>query len=571
MNVIDDFSSYVWTIPLKSKGDAAPSLQNWHRSVENQSGHRLKILVTDNGELVSNSMANWCAEFGIDHRRTAPYTSAQNGRAERLHRTILDKARAMLISCKAPSNLWDEFCATSAYLTNLTPSSSLQGHTPFELWYGRKPSLSHLREIGCHAFVLIPTATPKTYARSRPCVFIGYSPHSKAYRLWDRESGRVFDSFHVSFIEHLDEVPATLLPGTTITLTPDSPPSWDTASTPPSTVPPAPPLCTLTYPPIVPLPPSQNDCIDNRPTNNTITNTIITTHNNSNSPPTIPPSLLPTITSFNETVPPPILRRSSRTRFSSAREATNDGLRPSSRLTVAISDSIASTTRTRAARSSRLPSVPEAHVSTFIDDLPSYDFTHAFLSEFSEFRDTHDLLPLDLPPNCDLPLDVFLSDVETGSFEPACETDDDPSWRDALASPEREYWIAGARDKLRSLQDLQVFALVPRSSVPHGRRLLKGKLVCKRKRDDAGKVTRYKVRYVAKGFAQQPGIDFTKTTAPTTRLESFRSLLHIAASLGWDIQHFDIKTAFLHGVLPESETAQSVLLFFLDSPFLICS
>jgi len=123
--------------------------------------------------------------------------------------------------------------------------------------------------------------------------------------------------------------------------------------------------------------------------------------------------------------------------------------------------------------------VPEAHISTFIDDLPSYNFTHAFLSEFSKFRDTHDLLPLDLPSDCNLPLDVFLSDVETGSFKPTCETDDDPSWCDTLASSEQEYWIAGAHKKLRSLQDLQVFVLMPCSSVPQGRRLLKGKLVCK--------------------------------------------------------------------------------------------
>jgi len=478
MNVIDDFSSYVWTIPLKLKGDVAPSLQNWHRSVENQSGHCLKILVTDNGKLVSNSMADWCAEFGINHQCTAPYTSAQNGRAERLHCTILDKAHVMLILCKALSNLWDEFCATSAYLTNLTPSSSLQGHTPFELWYGRKPLLSHLREIGCRAFVLIPTATPKTYARSHPCVFIGYSPHSKAYQLWDRTSGHVFDSFHVSFIEHLNEVPADLLPGMMITLTPDSPPSWDTASTPPAPNHPAPPLCTPTYPPIVPLPPSecpQDDCTDNRTTNNTVT----TIQNNSNPPPTIPPSHLPMISSSNNTIQTSTLCRSSRARFSSAWEATNDGLRPNSRLTNAISDSIASTTHTHAARSLRLSSVPEAHISTFIDDLPSYDFTHAFLSEFSKFRDTHDLLPLDLPSDCNLPLDVFLSDVETGSFKPTCETDDDPSWRDTLASSEQEYWIAGAHEKLRSLQDLQVFVLMPCSSVPQGRRLLKGKLVCK--------------------------------------------------------------------------------------------
>src|SRR5260221_8471741 len=134
--------------------------------------------------------------------------------------------------------------------------------------------------------------------------------------------------------------------------------------------------------------------------------------------------------------------------------------------------------------------MPESHVSTFLDDLPSYDFTHAFLSRFSDFRETHDLLPLELPPDCDLPLDIFLSDVETGSLEPTCSDNDEPSWREALSSPEWEYWIAGARDELRSLQDLQVFILVPRSAVPKERCVLKGKLVCKRKRDDAGKIRR---------------------------------------------------------------------------------
>jgi hypothetical protein len=82
---------------------------------------------------------------------------------------------------------------------------------------------------------------------------------------------------------------------------------------------------------------------------------------------------------------------------------------------------------------------------------------------------------------------------------------------------------------------------------------LKGKLVCKRKRDDTGTVTRYKVRYVAKGFAQIPGLNYDKTTAPTSRLESLRAIAHIAASLDWELHQFDIKTAFLNGILPESE------------------
>ena len=123
-----------------------------------------------------------------------------------------------------------------------------------------------------------------------------------------------------------------------------------------------------------------------------------------------------------------------------------------------------------------------------------------------------------------------------------------------MASDEREYWIAGGRDELKSLEDLKVFVLVPRSDVPSGQRPLKGKLVCKRKRDDTGKVVRYKVRYVAKGFAQRYGIDYDKTTAPTVRLESFRAILHLATTLNWDLKQFDIKTAFLHGILPEDET-----------------
>jgi len=183
MNVIDDFSSYVWSLPLKSKSEAMNVLRTWHRTVENQTGEKLKIIVTDNGELVSRTTAAWCTLHGIEHQQTAPYTSAQNGQAEWLHRTVLSKARTMQLSCNTPTTLWDKFCATSAYLTNFTALSSLNGKTPYKLWFGHKPSLSHLRKIGCRAFALIQTHNPKIFQRSTPCILIGYAPHAKAYHL----------------------------------------------------------------------------------------------------------------------------------------------------------------------------------------------------------------------------------------------------------------------------------------------------------------------------------------------------------------------------------------------------
>ena len=201
INIIDDFLSFVWLLPLCSKADAGSTLRTWLTAIEVQTAHCLRSFVTDNGELASSQIHQFCSERGILHLLTALYTSAYNGRIEHLHRTLMDKACAMQSVCHAPFDLWDELCGTAAHLTNLTRTSSNNGHTPYELWHGCKPSLSHLREISCQAFALIPTHNSKLFPRSFPCTLIGYALNSKAYRLWDRSTNKVFNSFHVSFIE----------------------------------------------------------------------------------------------------------------------------------------------------------------------------------------------------------------------------------------------------------------------------------------------------------------------------------------------------------------------------------
>ena len=575
MNVIDDFSGYVWSIPLRAKSEACSAIQIWHKAVTVQSGDNLRMLVTDNGELVSNSMRDWCQTNGIDHQLTAPHTSAHNGRVERLHRTILGKARAMRLACNAPGSLWDEFCATAAYLTNLTAATANKGRTPYELWFDRLPSLSHLREIGCRAFSLQQPAPSKIYARSTPCVLIGYAPHSKAYRLWDPTSSRVFNSFHVTFTEHLDAEPTDLHPGTILgTADAVSPPSWDVnGPAPPSDTTPETthPFSSFPSPPSPILHPSHhvrtpssnvnrrieanasltnvnNSTEETNNANNRIeetnnansrieersnANSRIEDRNNANSrieeqdtrtnnvdPPNI--SIIPPSPPHSDNAPP--------------NDTPNNP--PSQRLTITIPPR---------RRSPRL----QARAQSPTDP----DYALAFLTEYSAVRDTHDLFFANLSiEDHSLSIDEVLAALSDGSLEPQPDHGDEPLWAQAMASNEREYWIAGARDELKSLADLKVFVLVPRTDLPRGQRPLQGKLVCKRKRDETGKIVRYKVRYVAKGFAQRYGIDYDKTTAPTVRLEAFRTILHIAATLDWDLKQFDIKTAFLHGVLPDDET-----------------
>jgi hypothetical protein len=140
--------------------------------------------------------------------------------------------------------------------------------------------------------------------------------------------------------------------------------------------------------------------------------------------------------------------------------------------------------------------------------------------------------------------ELVLAAAVSGSLPP-----EPLSVKEALASPEAELWREALREEFAAIKAMNVYKLIPRSSVPAGRRILKGKPVFKRKLNESGEVTRYKARWVAKGFLQIFGQDFEETTSPTARMESIRILAHIAAVLNYEIRQFDVKTAFLHGTL----------------------
>ena len=64
-----------------------------------------------------------------------------------------------------------------------------------------------------------------------------------------------------------------------------------------------------------------------------------------------------------------------------------------------------------------------------------------------------------------------------------------------------------------------------------------------------GKVHTYKVRLVAKGFTQTPGVDYDETFLPVAKIKSIRVMLAITAFHDYEIWQMDVKTAFLNGKL----------------------
>jgi hypothetical protein len=62
---------------------------------------------------------------------------------------------------------------------------------------------------------------------------------------------------------------------------------------------------------------------------------------------------------------------------------------------------------------------------------------------------------------------------------------------------------------------------------------------------------RYKARLVTKGFTQTFGIDYQETFAPVAKMNTIQILFSLFANLGWWMQQYDVKNAFLHEELEE--------------------
>ena len=101
-----------------------------------------------------------------------------------MNHTLEEKARTMLCAAKVPGNFWAEAVANAVYVRNRSPTSSLHKKTPYEAWWGKKPSVQHLRVFGCHAYAHIPKQHRKKLdKKTESCLFLGYMTCTKAYRL----------------------------------------------------------------------------------------------------------------------------------------------------------------------------------------------------------------------------------------------------------------------------------------------------------------------------------------------------------------------------------------------------
>jgi len=203
LTFVDDHNKKVLVYFLHRKDQAKQCTIDFVNMVDTQTESKVKVIRSDNGtEYCNSQLETFLRSRGIIHQSSIRYSPQQNGTAERMNRTILDKARAMMHDVNADERMWAETVNTAVYLINRSPAKKPRGKCPEQVWDSHERiDLSHLRIFCCDAYVHVPDQKRKKFdSKCQLLNFVGYCEGGKGYRLVDPVTGNLIESRNV-FVE----------------------------------------------------------------------------------------------------------------------------------------------------------------------------------------------------------------------------------------------------------------------------------------------------------------------------------------------------------------------------------
>ena len=192
---------------LKKKSDALAVSKVAIAALESDAKTNLKSLRTDGGgEYVSAAWKQYVQEKGIRHELTAPYSPQQNGMAERLNRTLLEKMRCLLIWSGLPKSYWDVALLHANWLRNRMPTSALKGGIPIEEWSQKPTNLKKIHTFGCLVQYLLighdkRKQSEKFASKTAFGIFLGMPSNQAGFLIFDPSRKGVLVRDDVKFFE----------------------------------------------------------------------------------------------------------------------------------------------------------------------------------------------------------------------------------------------------------------------------------------------------------------------------------------------------------------------------------
>ena len=203
---LDNYTSAAWTVNLRIKDAALTATFQFIELVKNKFNSTIIQWMSDaGGEYKLKAFEKMLKDKGIEIFQSIPYAHQQNGRAERIIRTITEKAESMRLQACIPQSWWEFSIEHATHVYNRTPMRRLNWQTPYTLLYGERCSVEHLRVFGSGAYVFLPAEVRanKLAPKSELMTYLGNAPGAGGFMFMRSPNNVLFYSTHCIFDEVL--------------------------------------------------------------------------------------------------------------------------------------------------------------------------------------------------------------------------------------------------------------------------------------------------------------------------------------------------------------------------------
>lgn len=184
MSFTDDHTQYTCLYLQSAKSKTFESYKTYEAWLQTQHDAKVKRLRSDHGgEYLSDEFSHHLKGQGTERKLTTHETPQHNGVTEQLNRTLVERVRAMLHASGLPKNLWGEAIKHAVYMKNHTATHVLDGKTPYEMLYGKKPNLMDLPVWGTKVWVHDPRGT-KLDVRAEEGKWVGFDAETGAHQIY---------------------------------------------------------------------------------------------------------------------------------------------------------------------------------------------------------------------------------------------------------------------------------------------------------------------------------------------------------------------------------------------------
>lgn len=518
----DEASNYRQVVFVTEKSKVANKVKGFISKATLETGNQVLKIVTDNGsEYVNHNLGAFLEQRGILHEKSVPYAPEQNGFVERDMRTIKQAARTMLNSASLKEQLWATAVDTAVYVVNRVVTSSNKMVTPYEAWFGTKPSVKNLHVYGEMAVLRRPNSQRDSAWSERgiKAVFVGYTERFNTFRFWIPEQDKFTVSCDAVFVNEKHNGDK-----------------------------------------IVPEQVSYDSKFES-----------VTVQKGDEQ------------TSFHQGVDEDVQYEGSQPDLDNSGENFTDApgdQAPSSNVSgIDICQSrrrneqIMVDVRNIATGVKGYEGMPLEEARRFVNENANRVVSILHSKGITELR-IGDLTHNTATGRWKDSTGVFISRAHINAikdkldesqcrqgnvacaFYLASQVPIPQNHGEAMASDFSAEWAEAMEDEMASLVENQLFSEIPKSQA--SKRPVGSRWVYTVKAKPSGKIEKFKARVVARGFTQAYGIDFTETYCSVVQIMSTRLVLSYAARMDLNIRQFDIKTASSYGQLQET--------IFMDPP-----